>query len=54
MKKNILLLVLSLSMISTSGFSQNRSIEFNHDSWSTILALAKKENKMIKFDTSVL
>ena len=50
MKKNILLLVLSLSMISTSGFSQNRSIEFNHDSWSAILALAKKENKMIYVD----
>jgi thiol-disulfide isomerase/thioredoxin len=47
MQKIILTLLISFSL---TAFSQNRSIEFNHGTWTEILALAKKENKMIYVD----
>lgn len=48
MKKQFAFLML-IATISTA-FAQNRSIEFNHASFSEVLAKAKKENKMIYID----
>ena len=50
MKKISSLLIFSFVFFSSTSFSQNRSIEFNHSAWSEILAQAKKENKMIYVD----
>lgn len=48
MKKQFATLILIVTVITT--FAQNRSIEFNHESFSEVLAKAKKENKMIYID----
>lgn len=50
MKKIIFILLVCLMTKINYVFSQNRSIEFNHQPWSEILALAKKEKKMIYVD----
>jgi thiol-disulfide isomerase/thioredoxin len=50
MQKIVFALFICFSISSTVSISQNRSIEFNHGTWTEILAQAKKENKMIYVD----
>jgi len=50
MQKNILFLALLFIFSFSDGFSQNRSIRFNEKPWQEIVALAKKENRMIFLD----
>ncbi len=50
MKRISYILLFFYGSITTITFSQNRAIEFNHDAWLTVLAKAKKENKMIYID----
>ncbi|MEI6456201.1 MAG: thioredoxin domain-containing protein [bacterium] len=50
MKNLVFVLTIVLTMALSDGYSQNRSINFNENSWSEIQALAKKENKMIFLD----
>jgi thiol-disulfide isomerase/thioredoxin len=50
MKKQLFALLFIFSMSASYTVAQNRSIEFNHGTFSEILAQAKKENKMIYID----
>jgi thiol-disulfide isomerase/thioredoxin len=50
MQKNILILSLLISLSFPDAYSQNRSIRFNEKPWQEIVAMAKKENKMIFLD----
>lgn len=44
------LFLLAFSTILTFGISQNREIAFEHGDWASVLAKAKKENKLIFVD----
>jgi thiol-disulfide isomerase/thioredoxin len=50
MQKHILILFLLIASSTPDLFSQNRSIRFNEKPWQEIVAMAKKENKMIFLD----
>ena len=50
MKKLFLILLFTILITISDGYSQNRSIKFVEKPWSEILALAKKENKLIFMD----
>jgi len=50
MQKNILILSLLIAFSISCGYSQNRSIQFHEKPWAEIVAMAKKENKMIFLD----
>ncbi len=49
MKKHLSIWILFV-IITNMAYSQNRSIEFNHGTFNELLALAKKENKLIFID----
>lgn len=50
MQKIILLIALSLAVLFSEGYSQNRKINFIEKPWQDIVTLAKKENKIIFLD----
>lgn len=50
MQKFILILTILITVSISDGFSQNRSIRFTEKPWQEIVAMAKKENKMIFLD----
>jgi len=50
MKKNLLILAIIFLVSMESALCQNRSISFLHQPWPEILALAKKEKKLIFLD----
>jgi thiol-disulfide isomerase/thioredoxin len=50
MQKFILILAIFITFSISDGFSQNRSIRFIEKPWQEIVAMAKKENKLIFLD----
>ena len=50
MQKFILIFTLVISISVSEGYSQNRNIVFVDSSWQEIMAIAKKENKIIFLD----
>jgi thiol-disulfide isomerase/thioredoxin len=50
MQKIILIVTFLFIFSSSNGFSQNRSIRFTEKPWQEIVAMAKKENKIIFLD----
>ncbi|MDQ3046555.1 MAG: thioredoxin domain-containing protein [Bacteroidota bacterium] len=43
-------LIAAITVLTSFAYAQNRSIEFDHSEWKTLLAKAKKENKLIFVD----
>ena len=50
MQKLILVFTLVISVSTSAGYSQDRSINFTDKSWQEIVAMAKQQNRLIFLD----